>query len=264
MAPPVFPRELIYLNLEELDPDETFRLREVGDVSSLAQSIAQVGQISPAEVRLSGGRYQLVTGFRRVAALKMLLRKRILVRVHRDLSEREAALLAAADAIDTRSLELEELKALEALYRRREWATPALQELIGRAIEKAEERIEDLEAALRGEPPPNRQVEDEDSRPLEEAGVGEARGEAPGPSPLPPEAPPLGGAGEARPEELARALAAGLEALSGEVEGLLGGLPVSAEVLARLSREAASCRALSERISRQLALRPVNLLEKSS
>src|SRR5690606_5474632 len=64
MAPPVLPRELVYLALDDLEANETFRLREVGDVSSLAQSIAQLGQLFPVEVRLRGGKYQLITGFR--------------------------------------------------------------------------------------------------------------------------------------------------------------------------------------------------------
>src|SRR5690606_4330826 len=170
MAPPVLPRELVYLALDDLEANETFRLREVGDVSSLAQSIAQLGQLFPVEVRLRGGKYQLITGFRRLAALRMLLRKRILARVHVNLSEQEAALIAAADAIDNRALELDELRALEALYAERGWSTPALSELISRAIEKAEERLEDIEAALRGEPPPDRSIEDEDARPLEDEG----------------------------------------------------------------------------------------------
>lgn len=271
MAPPVLPRELVYLGLDALDPDETFRLREAGDVSSLAQSIAQVGQLFPVEVRLQGGRYQLITGFRRLEALRMLLRKRILARVHVDLSEQEAALLAAADAIDSRSLELEELRALEALYRRRAWATPALEELIGRAIEKAEERIEDIEAALRGEPPPDRSVEDEDARPLdEEAGPGVVRLEPRPPRPGPPEAPPapapLGGPWAGDPEAASQALVESLDALNVELARRLeaGGGALPAPLRARLAREAAACRALSERLFRELGGREAPIMEKSS
>ncbi len=266
MAPPVLPRELVYLSLDELDDDETFRLREPGDVSSLAQSIAQVGQLFPVEVRLHAGRYQLVTGFRRLEALRMLLRKRILARVHVDLSEKEAALLAAADAIDNRSLELEELEALAALYRRREWATPALDELFGRAIEKARERIEDIEAALRGEPPPDRSVEDEDARPLEEdEGPVAPRTTRTGPPPLPPEPAPLGGAWEEDPEASIETLAANLEALRASIEALLDdGGHLAAPRLARLPRELAAVRVLTERLARELGRRNARILEKTS
>lgn len=163
MAPPTPARELIVLPLSALTGDETFRLREVGDVSSLAQSIAQVGQLFPIEVRQVGEGYQAVTGFRRLAALRMLLRERVFARVHPSLDDGEAALLAAADSLDSRALERDELVAMRETYRERSWSTPALEELIGRAIQKAEERLEDLEAMLLGLEPPDRSVEDEDA-----------------------------------------------------------------------------------------------------
>lgn len=266
MAPPILPRELVYLSLDDLEPDETFRLREVGDVSSLAQSIAQLGQLFPVEVRLRGGSYQLVTGFRRLAALRMLLRKRILARVHVELSEQEAALVAAADAIDNRALEVEELRALETLYERRGWTTPALAELIGRAIEKAEERIEDIEAALRGEPPPDRSVEDEDARPLEDEAPAAPSPPEPAPIPRaaegPPEPAPLGG-GMDSPEEAAASLLDHLGALHEELRRLLeAGEPLPAALLARLARQVAAGRALGEELSRALRRQGAFLQEK--
>ena len=253
MAPPLLPRELVHLTLDEIDDDETFRLREVGDVSSLAQSIAQVGQLFPVEVRLHEGRYQLVTGFRRVAALRMLLRKRVLARVHTDLSERDAAVLAVADALDSRPLELEELRSIEELYRRRDWMTPALQELVSRAIEKAEERLEDLQAARRGEPPPDRTVEDEDARPLEEEAP-PAEQEAPslsrrapagGPPRSPPVPEPLGGMPDGDPAEVAEALLERLVWLRQGIEEIARtGHPLSGALVSRLEREAAACQSL--------------------
>lgn len=270
MPPPVLPRELVYLALDDLEADETFRLREVGDVSSLAQSIAQLGQLFPVEVRLRGGKYQLITGFRRLAALRMLLRKRILARVHVNLSEQEAALIAAADAIDNRALELDELRALEALYAERGWSTPALSELISRAIEKAEERLEDIEAALRGEPPPDRSIEDEDARPLEDEGTPSAVA-APIPRPAatpraapddPPAPAPLGG-GIDGPDVAAASLLAHLGALHEEIGRLLdAGTPLSPALVERLARQAAAGRALRERLARALRAHNAPSLER--
>lgn len=195
------PRELVHLPLARLHDDETFRLREVGDVSSLAQSIAQVGQLFPVEVRLVGGSYQPITGFRRIAALRMLLRDKVLARVHPSLGDQQAAMLAAADAIDNRALEIEELSAMLAKYREAGWANAATEELIQRAIEKAGERLEDLHAAFRGEPPPDRSIEDEDGDPLDEVDH-PATLSAQGPPPASAEAPedppiplPLGAGG---------------------------------------------------------------------
>jgi|GEM_PF-2031132 len=262
MAPPLLPRELVHLPLDELEDDETFRLREVGDVSSLAQSIAQVGQLFPVEVRLREGRYQLVTGFRRVAALRMLLRKRVLARVHTDLSEQDAAVLAAADALDNRPLEVEELRAIEELYRRRDWMTPALQELVSRAIQKAEERIEDLEALLRGKPPPDRSVEDEDARPLDEEASGTALPASPSvsgtaapvkPPATPPVPEPLGGMPDGDPAEVAEILLERLGRLRQGLEAIAqSGQSLSGALLSRLEREAAACQSLQARLLRTL------------
>ncbi len=163
MAPPPQPlRELSHLPLVELADDETFRLRQPGDVASLAQSIAQIGQLSPIEVRELGGAIQPITGFRRLQALRLLHRDRVLVRNHGPIADGVAALIAAADSIDSRSLDLEELREMQARYETMGWGSRALQELIGRAIERAEERLEDLSFILRGEEPPDRTVVDED------------------------------------------------------------------------------------------------------
>ncbi len=82
------------VRLDAIADDATFRLRETGDVSELASSIGRLGQLEPVELRpLPGGepgRYQVVAGFRRVAALRMLQRERVLARVHAGLSDADA------------------------------------------------------------------------------------------------------------------------------------------------------------------------------
>lgn len=157
------PRELTYVPLSRLSADTSFRIRLGGDVSSLARSIAQAGQLFPIEVRPHGDGYQAITGFRRLAALKILHRDRVLVRIHGEISDAAAALIAAADALDNKPMEKEELLELRERYHSMAWSTPALEELIGRAIEKAEERLEDLAAQLAGMPLPDRTIEDEDA-----------------------------------------------------------------------------------------------------
>jgi len=169
------PRELTYVPLARIGEDTTFRLRHPGDVSSLARSIAQAGQLFPIEVRQVGDAYQPITGFRRLAALKILFRDRVLVRVHAELADDAAALVAAADALDNAPLERADLLEMRDRYRAMGWSTPALEELITRALEKADERREDLAAELQGLPKPDRTVVDEDA--LEE-------GAAPEPPPV--------------------------------------------------------------------------------
>jgi len=187
------PRELTYVPLARIGDDTTFRLRHPGDVSSLARSIAQAGQLFPIEVRPAGDRYQAITGFRRLAALRLLFRDRVLVRIHEGISDEAAALVAAADALDSRALERDELLELRERYRAMGWSTPALEELIGRALEQAEERLEDLAARLQGLPPPDRSIVDEDA--LEDDEVPQQ------PSPARPPEPAAGAAGQGAPPE---------------------------------------------------------------
>ena len=87
------------LSLDQLDADEAFRLRPEGDVSRLAQDVARLGQVFPVDVRLRGDRFQLVCGFRRVAALRFLQRDKVLARIHTELSDDDALLVALADAL---------------------------------------------------------------------------------------------------------------------------------------------------------------------
>lgn len=48
-----------------------FRLREIGDVEGLAQSIRENGIVIPLEVIPLGDNYQLVHGYRRLEAAKL-------------------------------------------------------------------------------------------------------------------------------------------------------------------------------------------------
>jgi ParB-like chromosome segregation protein Spo0J len=100
------------LPLERLEEDTTFRLRDEGDVSELATDLARLGQLFPVDVRPRGEeRYQLICGFRRVAALRFLKRDQVQVRVHEDLSDEDALLLSLAEAIHASPVEHDVLEA---------------------------------------------------------------------------------------------------------------------------------------------------------
>jgi ParB-like chromosome segregation protein Spo0J len=98
--------------------DPTFRLRAEGDVSALAGSIARLGQLTPIELRPvpapegAPRRYQVVAGFRRLAAVALLARDRVLARVHATLDEDDAWGLALTQALLDAPLTAEELAAL--------------------------------------------------------------------------------------------------------------------------------------------------------
>ena len=103
---------LALMPLEKLQDDTTFRLRPEGDVSGLATDIARLGQLFPVDVRPAGeDRYQLVCGFRRVAALRFLKRDAVQARVHTNLSDEDALLMSLAEAIHATPVELEVLEA---------------------------------------------------------------------------------------------------------------------------------------------------------
>lgn len=106
-----------FLPLERLDPDETFRIRpasELDDVTALATDVARLGQLFPIDVRLvPPDRIQIITGFRRVAALRFLQREKVVARLHTELSDADAMLMAIASAIHSRSVDGEALKAVQ-------------------------------------------------------------------------------------------------------------------------------------------------------
>ncbi len=109
--------------LADVSEDRTFRLREEGDVADLATSIGRLGQLTPVELRLLPGagpgepRWQVVAGFRRLAALRLLQRDQTLARLHEDLSDEDAWALAAVHALLTEPLGATQLESLRETLR---------------------------------------------------------------------------------------------------------------------------------------------------
>lgn len=101
-----------HIALDRVDDDATFRVRDEGDVAALAMDIARLGQIFPVDLRLRPpDRFQVITGFRRVSALRFLQREKVLARLHVNLSDDDAALIALAEAIHSEPVSREELQA---------------------------------------------------------------------------------------------------------------------------------------------------------
>lgn len=97
--------------IDRIDEDFTFRIRDEGDLSLLATDVARLGQLFPVDLRLKPpDRFQVICGFRRVAALRFLKRDTVLSRLHTDLSDEDAMLMALAAAIHGKSVEREELE----------------------------------------------------------------------------------------------------------------------------------------------------------
>jgi ParB family chromosome partitioning protein len=118
---------VVFVPLEEIAPDECFRLRPDGEVELLAASIGRLGQLTPLELRpwpgaaAGGPRWQVLAGFRRLAALRMLLRDQVLARVHQAISDEDAWALALTPALLAEPLSQADLAAL----RQRLSGTPA-------------------------------------------------------------------------------------------------------------------------------------------
>jgi ParB/Sulfiredoxin domain len=127
--------------LDALDDDDTFQLRPVGDVGRLAMDLARLGQAFPVEARRRAGeeRFQLVAGFRRVAALRFLQRTAVLARVHASLSDDDALLIALAGVLHGAAPTPEELADLEGRLDREGRLSAAARDMLGRA--RAEEEL---------------------------------------------------------------------------------------------------------------------------
>ena len=149
-----------YVPLDAIADDVTFRLREEGDVSELAASLGRLGQLIPVELRLlpgaaaDGPRYQLVAGFRRVEALRCLLRERVLARVHTELGDEDAWAIALCQALLIEPLDraaLQELRERIAEVPAAAWACELIDEAHaeGGTVEVTpEELADDLSARM--------------------------------------------------------------------------------------------------------------------
>jgi ParB family chromosome partitioning protein len=128
--------------LAEISDDPTFRLREEGDVSALAASIGRLGQLEPVELRTlpgapeDGPRFQVVAGFRRLAALRMLLREQVLARVHADLPDEDAWAIALGKALLTEPLGEADLRVLRERLAA-EGLAPWAEDLVDEALVRA-------------------------------------------------------------------------------------------------------------------------------
>jgi ParB-like chromosome segregation protein Spo0J len=124
--------------LDRVDEDGDFRVRNPGeleDVDGLATDIARLGQLFPIDVRLRPpDRFQIITGFRRVAALRFLQREKVLARLHTDLSDTDAMLMSLASAIHSRNVGTEALSAVRAALEESGRLSPSARDMLDKAL----------------------------------------------------------------------------------------------------------------------------------
>jgi ParB family chromosome partitioning protein len=123
------------LSLEQVGEDATFRIRPAGELSQLATDLARLGQLFPVDVRpLGAERYQIICGFRRVAALRFLKRDQVQARVHEELSDDDALMMALASAIHGTPVDREELEAKRAQLEEQGRLSPAARDMLEKAL----------------------------------------------------------------------------------------------------------------------------------
>lgn len=126
--------------IDRIDDDPTFQVRDEGDVSQLATDLARLGQLFPVDLRLKGpDRFQIICGFRRVAALRFLQRDRVLARLHTELSDEDALLMALASAIHAQPVTAEELEAVKERLESEGKLTAATRSMIEKALAPEDE-----------------------------------------------------------------------------------------------------------------------------
>lgn len=124
-----------FIALEKVLEDGTFQLRDVGDLHKLATDLARLGQLFPIDVRLKApDHFQIITGFRRVAALRFLKRDRVLARLHTDLSDEDALLMALAAAIHSEPVSSEKLAETRDRLEQEGRMTPAVRDMLDKAL----------------------------------------------------------------------------------------------------------------------------------
>jgi ParB-like chromosome segregation protein Spo0J len=121
--------------IDRIDENAAFRIRPTGDLSALATDLARLGQVFPVEVRAQpDDRYQLVCGFRRVAALKFLQRDAVWARVHANLSDEDALLMALAAGVHSAPASREELSSLRARLEAEGRLSVAVRDMLEKAL----------------------------------------------------------------------------------------------------------------------------------
>jgi ParB/RepB/Spo0J family partition protein len=105
------------IEIGELTKDREFRYRADLDIDDLAASIRQDGQLVPIVVRRHDDKFQLISGFRRIAALRKLRRKKVQAKILSGVSDVQARRLSLLENLERNSLSTWDQVATAARFR---------------------------------------------------------------------------------------------------------------------------------------------------
>lgn len=110
--------QYVEMNIKDITGDTTYRYRANLDIGELADSIKRDGQLIPIVVRRQGDKYQLISGFRRIAAMTKLGRKRVQAKVIDVASDAQARRISLLENLERNSLSAWDLAATAAKFRK--------------------------------------------------------------------------------------------------------------------------------------------------
>lgn len=91
------------INITDLIEEEAFRNRVNLDIGDLVSSIRENGQLIPIIVRPRDGKFQLISGYRRVASLRKLGRKKVQAKIL-NVSDAEARRISLLENLERNDL----------------------------------------------------------------------------------------------------------------------------------------------------------------
>src|SRR5262249_23608133 len=128
------PSQVVMLQIEDILDDATFQYRlNTGDVTALAEDLRVRGQTTPVFVRAHRQKYQLISGFRRVTALRTLAQRKVIQRLFQNPFDAQAMGLAISEELQRQDFSDLEIALVCQRLRKAGRSTEAIASAIGRA-----------------------------------------------------------------------------------------------------------------------------------
>lgn len=144
------PTQVLNVSLSSIDPSPSNPRLKLRGIDELAASIAVYGLLQPLVVRPAGGRYMLLVGHRRFAAVQSLGWTHVAA-FAREAGDDEAYLLGLIENLQRNDLSpREEAQALEVLLRERRWTTRQVASAVHRSAAYVSKRLRVFEDPVLG------------------------------------------------------------------------------------------------------------------